>query len=354
MLKDLCFEIIQTCPNHCLFCSSISSMDKHQVIDYDLFKKTIDYFMSIGGIEEISISGGEPFLHPQLFDMIRHCKMNHIRTVLFTSGIKIRNKLTDSDKEQLEFNLRKQYSSYLSEGMPKDEHDNLIKKLMNIYLRYDSMTFDSLSTYDCHLLKDLGLDKIVFDFQAWNQDIYNQIMGSKDSFQFVTLSMIKAKSSGIVTDAHFIPTKINYKELPDIIEMLNVANFDQLSILNFVPQGRGKENERILSLNEEEFQEFMQIYEKCKKQFDGILRVGIPLQGVDSHKCTAGYDKLVIKYDGTVLPCPAFKEYDVEKLNALGIKTPNIYDNLEDIKIYPGTRKEPLCKQLYKFYRSIQ
>lgn len=98
----------------------------------------------------------------------------------------------------------------------------------------------------------------------------------------------------------------------------------------------------------------MQIYEKCKKQFDGILRVGIPLQGVDNHKCTAGYDKLVIKYDGTVLPCPAFKEYDVGKLNALGIKTPNIYDNLEDIKIYPGTRKEPLCKQLYKFHRSIQ
>lgn len=354
MLKDLCFEIIQTCPNHCLFCSSVAGMDKQKTIDYDLFKRTIDYFMSIGGIEEISISGGEPFLHPRLFDMIRYCKSNNIRTVLFTSGIKMRNMLSDSDKEQLEFNLRKQYSSYLNEGMPKDEYENLITKLMNTYLKYDSMTFDSLSTYDCHLLKDLGLDKIVFDFQAWDRDTYNQIMGSKDFFEFVTLSMIKAESAGLVTDAHFIPTKINYKELPDIVEMLNVANFNQLSILNFVPQGRGKDNESILSLNEEEFQEFIQIYDKCREQFHGNLRIGIPLQGADTHKCTAGLDKLVIKYDGTVLPCPAFKEYDIEKLNALGIKTPNIHDNLEDIKIYHGTRKEPLCKQLYKFNKSIQ
>ena len=129
MLKDLCFEIIQTCPNHCLFCSSVAGMDKHKTIDYDLFKRTIDYFMSIGGIEEISISGGEPFLHPRLFDMIRYCKMHNIRTVLFTSGIKMRNKMTDSDKEQLEFNLRKQYSSYLLEGMSQDEYEALIKKI---------------------------------------------------------------------------------------------------------------------------------------------------------------------------------------------------------------------------------
>ena len=28
MLKDLCFEVIQTCPNKCKFCSSSSSIEK--------------------------------------------------------------------------------------------------------------------------------------------------------------------------------------------------------------------------------------------------------------------------------------------------------------------------------------
>ena len=74
MLKDLCFEIIQTCPNNCLFCSSCAGMDKDTVIDIDVFKKTIEYFMKLGFIEEISFSGGEPFLHPNLFEMIEYCK----------------------------------------------------------------------------------------------------------------------------------------------------------------------------------------------------------------------------------------------------------------------------------------
>lgn len=353
MLKDLCFEIIETCPNNCLFCSSCSSIDKTQKIDYKKFQEVIDYFISTGGIEEISLSGGEPLLHPELLRMIRYCKLNNIRTVLFTSGIKLRSKMTENDIEQLEFNLRKQYKSYLLEGMPKEEYEKLIEKLMSIYLRDNEKKFDSLSTYDCNLLKEVGLDKIVFDFQAWNRNIYNKIMGTSDYFDLVTLSMIKAKSRGLKTDAHFIPTKINYKELEDIVEMLNVAEFDELSILNFVPQGRGKVNKNLLSLTESEFIEFLQIYEKCKDTFKGNLRVGIHLQEEDTHKCTAGLSKLVIRYDGTVLPCAAFKEYDLEILNSMGIKTPNIYENLEDIKTYNGTRKKPLCKQLYKFNNTL-
>ena len=354
MLKDLCFEIIETCPNNCLFCSSCSSINKTRMIDYNKFKEVIDYFISIGGIKEISISGGEPLLHPELLRMIRYCKLNNIKVVLFTSGIKLRTKMTEEDKEQLEFNLRKQYESYLSEGMSQKEFDTLIEKQMEIYLRYNEKKFDSLSSYDCKLLKESGLDKIVFDFQAWNKDVYDKIMGTKDLFDLVTLSMIKAKSSGLKTDAHFIPTKINYKELVDIIEMLNVAEFDELSILNFVPQGRGKTNKDLLSLTEEEFKEFLEIYEKCKNEFKGNLRVGIHLQEENVHKCTAGLSKLVIKYDGTVLPCAAFKEYDLEILNSMGIKTPNIYNGLEEVKVHNGTRKRPLCKQLYHFNKVIK
>lgn len=133
MLNDLCFEIIETCPNNCLFCSSCSSINKKRMIDYKKFKEVIDYFISIGGIKEISISGGEPLLHPELLRMIRYCKLNNIKVVLFTSGIKLRTKMTEEDKEMLEFNLRNQYKSYLSEGMSKEEFDILIAKQMKIY-----------------------------------------------------------------------------------------------------------------------------------------------------------------------------------------------------------------------------
>ena len=78
MLKDLCFEIIQTCPNKCKFCSSNSSEEKNTIIELEKFKETVNYFINKSGIEEISISGGEPFLHPNLFEMIIYCKSKGI------------------------------------------------------------------------------------------------------------------------------------------------------------------------------------------------------------------------------------------------------------------------------------
>ena len=74
----------------------------------------------------------------------------------------------------------------------------------------------------------------------------------------------------------------------------------------------------------------------------------------DTHLCTAGLDKMVIKYDGTVLPCPAFKEYNPLILNRMGIKTPNIHTDLEKVEIHNGTRKKPLCKQLYGFNKNLK
>ena len=70
MVKDLCFEIIEKCPNECKFCSSNSCYTKNNIISFADFKRLIDYFISQGDIEELSLSGGEPFLHPDLFKMV--------------------------------------------------------------------------------------------------------------------------------------------------------------------------------------------------------------------------------------------------------------------------------------------
>lgn len=107
MLKDLCFEVIQTCPNKCKFCSSNSSQDKKTIITLEQFKRTVMYFINQGGIEEISISGGEPFLHPDLFEMVKFSKENGIRTVVFTSGIKRTGEMSEEMKEYIKNKLQK-------------------------------------------------------------------------------------------------------------------------------------------------------------------------------------------------------------------------------------------------------
>jgi len=348
LIKDLCFEIIETCPNNCMFCSSNSSILKTNIIELDKFKTTIDFLCEKYGVEEISLSGGEPLLHPDLFEIIKYCKDKNIRVVLFTSGIKRRNKISLEEEKKVKENIKQKYKKYLKEGLEVESYNKIINKEISIFDYYNNQEFSELTKEDLKRLEYTGLDKIVFDFQAWDEVLYNKLMGTKNYFDYVKISMIRASLTNLKTDAHFIPNKINYKELPDIIEMLNIANFNCLSILSFVPQGRGLTNNSALALNEEEMIEFINLYNKNKDYFNGKIRLGIPLLKEDTHLCNAGMSKLVIKFDGTVLPCPAFKEIDIDILQKNKIKVCNIYHDLDKIKVYSGTRKKPLCKELYK------
>lgn len=346
MVKDLTFEIIQTCPNNCKFCSSCASMDKKEIIDFETFKKVINHFMKLGGIQELSISGGEPFLHPDIFNIIMYAKSFNIRVVLYTSGIKENVPMSQEELNVLKNKIHDKYASY--KGLSSEEIEKYTEREMNVYIHYNKMKFEAISNIEMQYLKHIGLDKIVFDFQGSERETYDYLMGS-DHFTLVESSMIRAVKAGIETDVHFVPMKYNYKELPDIIEILNIAGINNLSILNFVPQGRGKEHQEELMLSTEEINEFKEIYESEKDIFKGNIRLSVPLEEDSLHKCTAGFDKLVIKYDGTVLPCAAFKEFDKEVLQANGFNVLSIYEDLNKIRVINGTRQQPLCKKLYNF-----
>lgn len=347
MVKDLCFEIIETCLNNCMFCSSNSNCNKTQIINFEDFKRTIDYFMANGGIEELSLSGGEPFLHPELIKMVEYSKSLGIRTVIFTSGVTYNLGLSKEEKIEILSDMNRRLKE-INENEPDNEF--LKQKAINFYKRVlNPSKFTSISKKVLIELKKIGLDKIVFDYQAYECETDHLLMGRKEES---TLSMLKsiitASLIGLEVDVHFVPMKLNYKEIGDILEMLEIAEVKNISILNFLPQGRGKNNETDLQLTDEELKEFFELLEKYKQKYSGNIRIGIPLQGEDTHKCNAGLEKLDIKFDGTVLPCPAFKEITKEECERFNIKLPNIYRNLEEVVIPgKGTRKKPLCKQIY-------
>ena len=177
MLKDLCFEIIQTCPNKCKFCSSNSSQDKQTIITFEQFKKTVMHFIKQGGIEELSISGGEPFLHPDLFEMVKFCKDNGIKTVIFTSGIKRASAMT---VEMIEY-IKNKCKQDLQEIEKHEPWNERLKTNVKAY--YDRCltpkSFEGITRQEFEKLKQLGLDKIVFDWQAFEESADNEVMGRK-------------------------------------------------------------------------------------------------------------------------------------------------------------------------------
>lgn len=297
-LNDLCFEIIKACPNQCLFCSSCSSPNANEIISLELYKKTIDRFMELGVIEELSISGGEPLLHPNIIEIINYAKNLGIKVILYTSGI---CKMVNNN-----------YS-----GIPREIID---------------------------ILKAIGLDKIVFDLQTINEDNYNYLMGTKNFLPYVLQSIARVTVVGIPAEIHFIPLKTNQNDLKDILEIAELG-IERVRLLRFIPQGRGLENANDLMLSNEEISNFIANIHNYNFKID--IREGVHLLEEDTHKCTAGLGKFVIRYDGKLLPCPAFKDCDEETLRACGLKDININsDDDYEIKFSNGTRVKPLCKQL--------
>lgn len=65
-MKHVSIEILRKCPNNCMHCSSDSGPKKDDfIIKYEEIKEVFDGLSEIG-VEAVSISGGEPFLHQDL------------------------------------------------------------------------------------------------------------------------------------------------------------------------------------------------------------------------------------------------------------------------------------------------
>jgi len=304
--------------------------------------------MKTGGIEELSISGGEPFLHPDLFSMVKYARSLDIRTVIFTSGVVYRKPLSASE---IDYYTEKKSRDIAEVLECEPWNQRLVKSLERHYDNFiHPSTFSGITKDDLLFLKEIGLEKIVFDYQGYEAETDSYLMGRCESMRRALLdSLFNASVVGLNVDVHFVPMKVNYKEILDILELLEIVKVRNISLLNFVPQGRGLLNKDILSMNEEEKVEFFKLLECADSYYSGNIRRGIPLQGERTHKCNAGLSKLVIKYDGTVLPCPAFKELSQEEARKYGIKLWNIYGNLEEVFIPGfGSRSEPLCEKVYK------
>ena len=229
MVRDLCFEIIEKCLNNCMFCSSNSNCNKTQIIQYEDFKRTIDYFMSTGGIEELSLSGGEPFLHPDVIKMVRYSKKLGIKTVIFTSGVSKKAELSEKEKES----ITNEMNSRIQE-INRYEPDNefLKQKVTSFYTKLlNPSEYTSISRAQLLELKKIGLDKIVFDYQAYEDETDYMLMGRKEDSRISLLkSIILATTIGLEVDIHFVPMKPNYKEIGDILEMLEIAEVKNISI----------------------------------------------------------------------------------------------------------------------------
>lgn len=284
MLKEISIEIIRKCPNRCIHCSSFSSDKCTEIIPFDVFKNVVVGAKKLG-LKTVCFSGGEPFLHPDIVNMIDFVNEQGINSYVYSSGI---------------------YMNSLHKREPIPE--SILIQISN------------------------KVSKIIFNIEAAEEETYNSIMGTEGCFDFLGESIRRTIKSGIIAEGHFVPNKLNKDQIEHTLEYCAELGVTKVSFLRLVLHGRAKDNEDRLSLSEDELLEVEHRLDKIKKSNQYNIRIGVPLSGeTEEIHCEAANGKLNIRYDGNVYPCEVFKNNKV--LPLANCRAGNVHNEPID-KIY--------------------
>lgn len=276
MLSEISIEILQRCPNRCIYCSSHSNPQATHIIPFEIIKNVIDDAKSLG-CKTVCLSGGEPFLHPHILNIISYIAKLQLTCYVYTSGIYMKDEV---------------YSS-----LP-NEYIEAIRGMV---------------------------DKVIFNVEADSSTLYDQIMGTDvGGFDMMKKSINDCVSSGLVVETHVVPMQVNFKHLKSIFEMCYQLGVSKVSILRLVLQGRALENLSLVKLTGEDSWEVTKLIKALKEAYKGKVRIGLPYSDSNCRiYCKAASDKINVRYDGNVYPCEVFKD---DLLNAkLGCEPDNVW-----------------------------
>jgi MoaA/NifB/PqqE/SkfB family radical SAM enzyme len=259
-LTELCLEVTSTCHSHCNYCSNDYNFDV--TISLDDCKKIIDDFVKMNG-KTLELSGGEPLLHPDIMKIVAYAKQNGLEVRLYTSG------------------------NFCRKGIYGAITDEMANRLFNA-----------------------GLDKIYFNLQG-SHITHDRITGIRNGYNNVISGIKKTVGRGIYTGVHFVPTKMNYKDVQYVVSESEQLGVSEIEFLRLVLQGRAKYNREALLLSPEETEKLYASLEKAMESNKVKVKIGHPftfkLTGHIDGGCPSGITTCLIKPTGEVSPCPAFK-----------------------------------------------
>lgn len=298
-MQDVTLEITRECPLNCLICSSNGGKSHSKELSLSEWYRIINESIGLGA-DSFLISGGEPFNQAYLLDLCKYIVSKNLPFTIYSSGnTAINGKISPIPIEYLKS----------------------ISKMNNA--------------------------RIIFSLHGANCKTHDSITQTKGSFNNTLLSIQNAIKLKLLTELHFVPVQLNYKELPDVIALAKDLDVKKISILRFVAQERGKANENILELETEKLTYLKEILSKLSDT-NSFIRIGAPFSPFaigEKCNCTAGTDRMTIRYDGLVVPCEAMKfmagyygDNDIRKYSLKKIwKESELFEQIRESRNVRGT-----------------
>jgi radical SAM protein with 4Fe4S-binding SPASM domain len=142
------------------------------------------------------------------------------------------------------------------------------------------------------------------------------IMNHQDAARDIRKSIQYLKKYKQAVEVHMVPMKPNYRSILPMRLLCEKLGVGKLSLLRFVPQTRGAENVDELGMNKADFVAMQTIiHEELQSESPVEIRAGCPIDfrhalGLIPEKakmCHAGDDLILVRPNGDVHPCAAWK-----------------------------------------------
>ncbi len=260
--EELTLELTDWCPSECLHCSSSSSPSCTNSLRRDLALRLV-YEAGRLGAAKVSLGGGEPTASDSFFPVVRRVLESGMLLEVFTCGLTTTNHCIAS---------------------------------------IPSAIIDK-----CSGLKGI---KFIFSFHGATAQTHDYITQTPRSYNYLFTSLKDCLRAGIECEINFVPTRVNINEFEGVVELAEEYGLQRVSILRFVPQGRGLQNRQELELCREEEDSFVERLLRLRENMSVDIRTGSPFNGIvpgNEVLCRAGTGKVVVQANGNVLPCEVFK-----------------------------------------------
>lgn len=298
----LIFEVTPRCNSNCLYCYNVWKENEAYPkgeLSLNSIKSLFKKISTEINPKFITLSGGEPLLHPDIITIVDFLH-------------KLGNKIGIATNGTL---------------LNEEKINSLIKN---------------------------GVTYFEISLNSTNPKTYTQLSGN-DYLNKIRQAILFVKKLKIPLTVSFTITKLNYTDIADVVDLCFAFSVDSIALNRFVPGGEGIKNLKTLQISRQELEETLHIANQKGAKYKIPINITIPIEACEiDHKkysrlnfgtCGCGLHKWVIDPLGNLRTC----EQNPEILGNLFDKNFNELSSLDEAKMFRKKNARLICGECSGF-----
>ena len=294
--RNVIWDVTYACNLNCPHCLTSSGTAHRDELSTEQALYIIDK-LAEAKILSISLSGGEPFMRPDILDLLSHISETNMRVDIATNGV------------------------LLDQG--------IIQSLRDLPVFQIQISID-------------GID-----------EAHDQFRGKRGAFEAACCTIKRLIDEQIPVSVSTTVTSENLASITRIIDLALDLGCSSFKAIPFMPAGRGKANADRFGLDKGDYLTLCRTLIERSQELSGILNISTdtclsfllqppPEETYQngSMGCSAGYDTLSIGADGTAYPCPFLHDFPLG--NLIEVPLHYIWKNSSVLKVLRNLQKQDM------------